>query len=242
MTLKIIKNGKAAKGKSLQNSKDVYEVMRFLIKKDREHFYVLHLDARNRIIAKEIISIGTLTDTSISAREVFKGAILNNSAQIICIHNHPSGAIKPSQGDIEITDRLKKAGDIIGIPVLDHVVIGSEGYTSMKEYCVKEAAQVAEKSISEDKKQELLAAKEVAKEMGFNQTVRKWFEREDTPVSEKIIGLVYDSLSRLSIAKATLNDENLLELKDYKLSGIKNIIEDIFNLLDGAAELHARTH
>ena len=66
-------------------------------------------------------------------REVFKAAILNNASRIICLHNHPSGDPEPSKEDIEITRRLVEAGEIIGIEVLDHVIIGEQRYLSMKE-------------------------------------------------------------------------------------------------------------
>jgi len=242
MTLKVIRTGKVTKGKSLKDSRLVYNAMRFLKKKDREHFYVLHLDSACKMIGKELISIGMLNSALVHPREVFKGAILNNSAAIICVHNHPSGSLKPSKEDIDITRRLIKTGEIIGIPVVDHAVISCEGLASVMEYCTETQTQVAKKSMGEDKKQELLAAKEVAKERGFNQTIKKWFEREDFPVSEKIIGLVHNSVATLSMAKATLNNEDLFELKDYELLGIKYIIEDVFNLLDGATDFHARTH
>ena len=106
MTLKVIKTGKAKMGRSVNNPEYVYESMRFLEKKDREYFYVLHLDAKLRIIAKELISVGSLTSSSIHPREVFKASILNNSYAILCCHNHPSGNIQPSQTDINITKKI----------------------------------------------------------------------------------------------------------------------------------------
>lgn len=92
----------------------------------------MQVNAKNRIIGKELISLGTLTDILIHPREAFKGAILNNSVSIICVHNHPSGNTIPSLEDIEITNRLVNAGELLGISVLDHVIIG-EGYKSLYE-------------------------------------------------------------------------------------------------------------
>jgi proteasome lid subunit RPN8/RPN11 len=151
MTLEVIKTGKVKTCKSLTNPWSIYTTMRFLKKKDREHFYVLHLNSKLQIIGKEIISIGTLTDSIIHPREVFKGAILNNSAAIICVHNHPSGDPKPSQVDIEITKRLKQTGDIIGISVLDHMIIGSQGFISLHDYCKKINKKVSKDNLNKRK-------------------------------------------------------------------------------------------
>jgi len=100
---------------------------------DREHFEILHLDTRNKITSKEIISIGSLNQSIVHPREVFKSAILNNSASIILLHNHPSGDPKPSRQDIDVTKRLEDAGNILGITVIDHVIFGESGYISFKE-------------------------------------------------------------------------------------------------------------
>ena len=91
---------------------------------DREAFYVLHLDGKNRIISKELISLGSLNQSIVHPREVFKGALLNNSAAIIGVHNHPSGDPSPSREDKEITQRLLSCAEIIGVKLLDHIIIG----------------------------------------------------------------------------------------------------------------------
>lgn len=133
MTLKVIKRGYLSEGQKVIDANDVYKVMCFLGKEDREKFYVLHLDAKNRIIAKELVSVGTLTNSLSHPREIFKGAILNNSASIILVHNHPSGDTSPSKEDIERTKRLIDAGNLIGIGILDHIIVGYNTYTSMME-------------------------------------------------------------------------------------------------------------
>lgn len=155
MTLKVIKTGRPIKGKSLTNSSLVYEAMRFLGKEDRENFYVLHLNGKNRIIAKELVSIGSLTSSTVHPREVFKGAILNNSGSIICVHNHPSGDPVPSREDITITERLRKTRKIVGIPILDHVIIGEGNYMSVMErphFDRRKPAEVAEKTTRKKKR------------------------------------------------------------------------------------------
>lgn len=94
---------------------------------DREHFVVLLLDGKNRIVGFNVVSIGSLTAALVHPREVFKAAILSNAAALILVHNHPSGDPTPSAEDRAITERLRQVGELVGIRVLDHVVIGDEG-------------------------------------------------------------------------------------------------------------------
>ena len=105
-----------------------------LLKSDREKFICLHLNIKNRIISFEVVSTGSLTSSIVHPREVYKGAILSNSASVIFMHNHPSGDPEPSIDDIEITNRLEKAGAILGINVLDHIIIGRDGFYSFRQH------------------------------------------------------------------------------------------------------------
>lgn len=100
---------------------------------DREHFVVLCLSARRRVIARETVSIGTLSASLVHPREVFKPAIMANAAAIIIAHNHPSGDFSPSAEDREATKRIMRAGEILGIPLLDHVIVSTAGYFSFRE-------------------------------------------------------------------------------------------------------------
>ena len=100
---------------------------------DREHFWRVDLDARNHIISYEVVSIGTLTASLVHPREVFVGALLNKAAAVIIAHNHPSGEITPSPEDKETTRRLVKAGELLGVPVVDHLIVGAGRYFSFKE-------------------------------------------------------------------------------------------------------------
>ena len=90
---------------------------------DRELFIVLHLDTRNRVTAHEVTSIGSQSASIVHPREVFKAAILKGAAGIVLAHNHPSGDPAPSSDDISLTQRLRDAGNLIGIDVKDHVII-----------------------------------------------------------------------------------------------------------------------
>lgn len=97
----------------------------------REVFMVVLLDARNRRIRELRISEGGLTSAVVHPREVLSPAIRESAAALLCLHNHPSGDPTPSAEDIDLTHRLCAAGELVGIPLLDHVVIGSEGYVSL---------------------------------------------------------------------------------------------------------------
>jgi DNA repair protein RadC len=106
------------------------EEMRFLKK---EHFKAILLNIKNHVVAVEDISVGSLNTSIVHPREVFKPAIRRSSASIILVHNHPSGDSTPSKEDLEVTKRLVKSGEILGIQVLDHVIIGDGCFTSLKE-------------------------------------------------------------------------------------------------------------
>jgi len=88
---------------------------------------VLLLDVKHRVIAEEVVTIGILDGALIHPREVFKAAVAGSAAGIIVAHNHPSGDPKPSGQDAEVTRRLRKAGEVLEIPVVDHVIVGSTG-------------------------------------------------------------------------------------------------------------------
>ncbi len=103
-----------------------------LINSDREKFIALHLDTKNQLISYEVVSIGTLNASLVHPRELFKGAILSNASSVILCHNHPSGLPEPSRDDIELTRRLSKAGDILGIKILDHLIFGDKSHLSFK--------------------------------------------------------------------------------------------------------------
>ena len=123
--------------RKISKPKDVVELIRyFLNERDREVFLVIALDTKNQPSAVNICSVGTVNSAIVHPREVFKMAILANATNIIIAHNHPSGIATPSSNDIKITKRLRDAGSILGIDILDHVIIGSDfndEYYSFKE-------------------------------------------------------------------------------------------------------------
>jgi len=111
----------------------IYETFSFLMKETKEMFLTAHLDGKNRIICMDLVSIGSLNQSIVHPREVFKTALLSSAAAIILVHQHPTGDPSPSSEDIAITRRLKEAGDIMGIKILDHIIIGDGEYLSFVE-------------------------------------------------------------------------------------------------------------
>jgi DNA repair protein RadC len=123
------------KTSEILSSDSAYKVFSYYLKnKAKEHFVLLCLDSHCRLITEpEIISIGTLDCSLVHPREVYATAIKNSAAKIIVAHNHPSGTFLASRQDIEVTQQLVQAGNIIGIPLLDHLIIGSNNYLSFKD-------------------------------------------------------------------------------------------------------------
>lgn len=101
---------------------------------EKEQVIAIFVNGRNIVTGHSVVSVGTLDCSNIHPREVFRPAIVKGSAAIILAHNHPSGSPLPSKADIEAHSRLKKAGEIIGISVLDHVIVCEDSFYSMKEH------------------------------------------------------------------------------------------------------------
>lgn len=131
---KRISSTKASESFKITSPQDVsalvMEDMRYYKK---EYFRIILLDTKNKVIDIITISIGSLNSSIVHPREVFLEAVKKSSASIILLHNHPSGEVQPSREDINITQRLIEAGDIMGIKVLDHIIIGDGTYLSFKE-------------------------------------------------------------------------------------------------------------
>jgi len=117
----------------VKTPEDIVALVRGRLKdKKKEHFLALLLDTRNQLIKVSEISIGSLDTSVVHPREVFKEAIAASAASVIFVHNHPSGDPEASADDIELTKRLAQAGEIVGIDVLDHVIIGDRRHLSLK--------------------------------------------------------------------------------------------------------------
>ena len=117
----------------IKSVKDVVAQSVYMRGKTREHFQVLFLNARNEMVFKRQMFVGTLNANLVHPREIFEEAVKQNAASMILVHNHPSSSAKPSQDDIEVTKRLVEAGEIMGIEVLDHVILAKNKVFSFKE-------------------------------------------------------------------------------------------------------------
>ena len=117
----------------LRSPEEVFEYAKDMARLKKEHLRGLYLDTRNKLIRDEVIAIGTLNTSLAHPREIFHPAIESHAAAIILVHNHPSGDPLPSKDDIELTKQVHEASKIMEIDVLDHVIIGSQNYCSLKE-------------------------------------------------------------------------------------------------------------
>lgn len=104
-----------------------------LAKKRQEHFYCIYVDNQKRFLKEVLLFVGTLNHSLVHPREIFKEAYLIEASGIICVHNHPSGVVTPSREDMILTERLKEIGLLLGIPILDHIIIGNKEYYSFFE-------------------------------------------------------------------------------------------------------------
>ena len=121
-------------GQKIESAKDVFKLLKNdLGNKKKEHFKVLSLDSRNKLISIDNVSVGTINTNLVHPREVFKTAIQHLAVSIILVHNHPSGDTEPSEADIEITKRLIESGKIMGIDILDHIIITKNKFFSFKD-------------------------------------------------------------------------------------------------------------
>ena len=114
----------------ITSAQNVYTLLHKYTSKEKEHFLLITLDGASKVIGQYVIHIGTLNQSLVHPREVFRPAILDNSAGIIIAHNHPSGTLEASRSDISITQRLKEVSKLVGIDLLDHVILGTSGFYS----------------------------------------------------------------------------------------------------------------
>ena len=122
------------RGQRLAGASDVWVHLRArLCDLPVEEFWAVALDTRHRVLFDQMLARGSLTGVEVHPRDVFRPLIRAGCAAVIFAHNHPSGDPSPSRADIELTGRLREVGDLCGIPVLDHVVVASEGYVSIAE-------------------------------------------------------------------------------------------------------------
>ncbi len=118
----------------LRSPEEVFEYAKDMVRLKKEHLRGLYLDTRNKLVRDEVIAIGTLNASLAHPREIFHPAIESHAAAILLVHNHPSGDPLPSSDDIKLTQQVYEASKIVDIALLDHVIIGSRNYCSLKEH------------------------------------------------------------------------------------------------------------
>ena len=127
---RLLKDKKAV---LLMKPEDVARELRDIAVLKKEHLVIFYLDPRLQQIKREIVSVGLLETSLVHPREVFESAILHTASSLIVAHNHPSGELSPSAQDIAVTERLVRAGHVLGIEVLDHIIVTADGFVSIKE-------------------------------------------------------------------------------------------------------------
>lgn len=121
--------------KKLDNPKAIWKSARYLLSgKKQEYFYCYYFNNKQELIERKLIFMGTINQSTTHTREVFKEAYKVSASSIVCLHNHPTNDVTPSKADIEFTKRLMKTGQIQGIPVLDHIIVGDNSFYSFYEH------------------------------------------------------------------------------------------------------------
>lgn len=135
VSIKMVREGSMLYGiRKITSPADALELgKKFLEDSDREQLLLCCLDTKNQPLALNVVSVGSLNASLIHPREVFKVSILSNANSMIIFHNHPSGDPTPSNEDINITNRLRECGKIMGIELIDHIIIGNDSFCSLKE-------------------------------------------------------------------------------------------------------------
>ena len=192
------------------NSDDLYGIMQKIllrenkIDQNREHFWVIGLENNNRILFIELTSKGTINQTFVKPMEVFSLALQKRAAKIMLVHNHPSGELKPSETDKDITDRLIQVGIIVETEVIDHLIISTKSYLSFSDIGLLEQLKQSKKYIptfeliKEAKKE---AAKIAEKKKAVE--IAKELKRRETPIEDiaGITGLSIEEIEKLRVQK-----------------------------------------
>lgn len=132
-SLRLVREpGKGKYNTALRSPEEMYRMLAWMGELDREQFVVIMLDVKCRPIGLNVVSIGTVTSSLVHPREVFKPAILCNAHSIVLAHNHPTGNTLPSREDKECTIQLKKTGEVLGIGVIDHLIVGDDEFYSFR--------------------------------------------------------------------------------------------------------------
>lgn len=131
-SLRVVRSGLLSR-RFIRSAEDAYRVLRPLAQGlDREHFWRLDLNSRDRLLGCELVSVGSIDATITHPREVFKGALLNNACKVLVAHNHPSQDLRPSHADRRTTRQLLLVGCLLQVDLVDHLIVGDDGYFSFR--------------------------------------------------------------------------------------------------------------
>lgn len=208
--LKVEKGEKLRSKVSVNSPEIAIELMREYLKEmDQEYCCVLNLDTKNSPISFSVVSIGDIDRSIVPIRSVFKSAILQNAKSIMLFHNHPSGIVEPSQDDCNITKRISTCGVMLGIPVLDHIIVGSisgEMFSFKKETnLLDNSSEVCERQFKEilDQEEKRLSVFQLVQEDQFKisnqhifeEALELSFESEDRELNKKEIDCLKKALA-----------------------------------------------
>lgn len=205
----------------IQNSQDIFGIMQnFLLEenevdRDREHFWVMGLNNANRILFIEQISIGTIRGTLCEPLEVFSLAIQKRALGIILIHNHPSGILRPSEQDKQITDKLIQAGEILSIAIIDHLIITTKSYISFEDSFIMEELKNSNRYIPRYKKDQEL------KKESLENGIKKGKDLMCKEIANNCFALQMDSSLIATVTTIPLKTIVRLEKSFNKLSLLK---------------------
>jgi DNA repair protein RadC len=194
----------------IQNSEDIYSVMQRILMREekvdrgREHLWTISLDNSNKILNIELVSMGSFKATIVEPMEVFSIPLQKRAVHLVLVHNHPSGTLKPSEADKDITDRLIQVGRIMKVPILDHLIITESSYYSFANSGLLEELSKSLKYVPafEIKKRYEKAAEEKGKEKGERRKAKEMArmmkkEGMDTELIIKISGLSKAVIDRI---------------------------------------------
>ncbi|HDP95514.1 MAG TPA: DNA repair protein RadC [Candidatus Aminicenantes bacterium] len=131
-TLELARRFNDRRGRGVHRPEDVLPLVVDIQEKTQEHFLVITLDGAHHLVRRRTVFVGTLNQSLVHPREVFCGAISDRAAAVVLVHNHPSGKVIPSPEDLETTRRLVRAGRLLGIPVLDHIIVGRGNWSRIE--------------------------------------------------------------------------------------------------------------
>jgi len=192
------------------NSDDLYGIMQKIllreqkIDQNREHFWVIGLENNHRILFIELVSLGTVNQTLVKPMEVFSLALQKRAVKIILCHNHPSGELKPSEADKDITNKLIQVGLIVNTPVIDHLIISTKSFISFVDLELMDVLRRSTKyvppyQLAEKIRKEATAIARKTRDI----EIAKELKRRDMPVESiaEITGLTIDEITKLRVRK-----------------------------------------